>query len=183
MLCRERSCCLDADNTLAFSICGGTVHRPPLPLPLSSSRCLGCIIPTWFLWSCWFLCLGIGLRFAFVPVCLSVSLPACRKGRKKEKHNCCAVMPCNKSVETIKRQATKATPLPHVFLSCRVPSFYRFNSSFRPPLAPPQVLTPHDYILPDGWIVAHSRREKRDYFFNQRTNSTQWHPPDGSRPR
>lgn len=46
-----------------------------------------------------------------------------------------------------------------------------------------QVLTPHDYILPEGWIVAHSRREKRDYFFNNRDNTTQWHPPEGSRPR
>eukprot|EP00903_Cladosiphon_okamuranus_P006689 g6529.t1 len=46
-----------------------------------------------------------------------------------------------------------------------------------------KVLTPHDYVLPEGWIVAHSRREKRDYFFNQRTNTTQWHPPEGSRPR
>eukprot|EP00752_Nemacystus_decipiens_P009507 g8498.t1 len=46
-----------------------------------------------------------------------------------------------------------------------------------------KVLTPQDYVLPDGWIVAHSRREKRDYFFNQRTNTTQWHPPEGSRPR
>lgn len=62
---------------------------------------------------------------------------------------------------------------------CTSVGFVFFNSLF----FPPQVLTPHDYVLPDGWIVAHSRREKRDYFFNQKTNSTQWHPPDGSRPR
>ena len=52
-----------------------------------------------------------------------------------------------------------------------------------PPKAinPLNPLNPRDYILPDGWILAFSKREKRDYFFNQRSNATQWHLPEGSR--
>lgn len=44
-----------------------------------------------------------------------------------------------------------------------------------------QVLTPEDYILPEGWVLAHSNREKRFYFFNKRDKTTQWHLPEGSR--
>lgn len=46
-----------------------------------------------------------------------------------------------------------------------------------------RTLGPRDYILPEGWVVAHSKRENRDYYFNGMNNSTQWHPPPGSQPR
>lgn len=42
---------------------------------------------------------------------------------------------------------------------------------------------PEDYILPEGWIVSWSKREKRHYFFNTVTNKSEWVPPKGSRLR
>lgn len=44
-------------------------------------------------------------------------------------------------------------------------------------------LGPYDYILPDGWIVGHSKKENREYYFHKVTKKSQWTPPEGSRPR
>lgn len=48
---------------------------------------------------------------------------------------------------------------------------------------PRRKLTPHDYLLPHGWVIATSSKERRDYFFNTVTKSSQWTLPEGSRPR
>lgn len=48
---------------------------------------------------------------------------------------------------------------------------------------PRRVLTPHDYILPRGWIVAFSNKLKRDYYFDTVSKMSQWTPPEGSIPR
>ncbi|CAM9745979.1 unnamed protein product, partial [Choristocarpus tenellus] len=44
-------------------------------------------------------------------------------------------------------------------------------------------LTPEDYILPEGWIVAFSKKEKRSYFFNTTTGVSVWTAPSGSKPK
>jgi hypothetical protein len=44
---------------------------------------------------------------------------------------------------------------------------------------------PSDYSnlrLPEGWVVAFSRREQRHYFFNTATNTAAWVPPPGTTP-
>ncbi|CAM9638405.1 unnamed protein product [Chrysoparadoxa australica] len=45
---------------------------------------------------------------------------------------------------------------------------------------PAAAMDPHDYTLPEGWIVCKSRRENRFYFFNTGTNQSLWTPPPGS---
>ena len=40
---------------------------------------------------------------------------------------------------------------------------------------------PHKVTLPEDWVVAYSRSQKRDYYFNTRTNKSLWEPPPGSK--
>ncbi|CAN0532672.1 unnamed protein product, partial [Scytosiphon promiscuus] len=37
--------------------------------------------------------------------------------------------------------------------------------------------------LPEGWVVAFSKRENRYYYFHINTKTAQWHEPRGSRPK
>ena len=40
---------------------------------------------------------------------------------------------------------------------------------------------PRSVTLPEGWVVAYSRSQKRDYYFNSRTKKSLWEPPPGSK--
>lgn len=82
-------------------------------------------------------------------------------------------------------KATSAD-LPPSLPSSQIPPSQPQQQQTKPkPMAMQQAPPPEfsNLRLPDGWIVAYSKREKRHYFFNTSTNKSSWVAPEGTQTR